>query len=157
MRSSMLGWTAGLWLAVGSCAIAPCADAQMPPSPEAAEIAACLCLRQSVDALGLDMAGKQQGYAAAQSELAQIDTQMQNERARMDVNNPQSVAQFRQLLERRDAAFKRSSGLASGELHAVTERYNARVGEYNARCANRPRDPRLLESVQATLSCPPGY
>ena len=155
---SMLGRAAALWVAVGGCAIAPFAAAQMPPrSPETDEIAACLCLRQSVDALSLDMAGRQQAHAAAQNELAQIDAQMQGERARMDVNNPQSVAQFRQLLERRDAVFRRSTSLATGELHGITERYNARVGEYNARCAERPRNPDLLRAVQATLVCPPPY
>ena len=157
MGSSMLRYAAALCIVFAAGAAAPSAEAQMPPPPEASEIAACLCLQQAVDALGADMNGKQQAYAAAQSELAGIDAQMQSERARMDVNNPQSVAQFRQLLERRDAAFRRSTSLATGDLHSVTERYNARVNEYNARCANRPRDPGLLASVQATLSCPSPY
>jgi len=69
----------------------------------------------------------------------------------------QSVARFRQVLEQRDAAFQRSTSLATGELNGVIERYNARVSEYNARCANRPRDPVLIERAQATLSCPPPY
>ena len=157
MRSSMLRHAAALCIVFAAAAAAPSAEAQMPPPPEASEIAACLCLQQAVDALGADMNGKQQAYAAAQSELSGIDAEMQSERARMDVNNPQSVAQFRQLLERRDAAFRRSTSLATGDLHSVTERYNARVNEYNARCANRPRDPRLLQAVQATLACPPPY
>jgi hypothetical protein len=75
----------------------------------------------------------------------------------MDVDNPQSVARFRQLLGQRDAVFQRSTSLAAGDLAGATERYNARVNEYNARCANRPRDPVLLDRVQATLSCPPPY
>src|SRR5712691_7491670 len=157
MGSSMLRYAAALCVVLAVAMAAPPAEAQMPPPPEASEIAACLCLQQAVDALGADMNGKQQAYAASQSELAGIDAQMQSERARMDVNNPQSVAQFRQLLERRDAAFRRSTSLATGELHSVTERYNARVNEYNARCANRLRNPRLLQAVQATLSCPRPY
>ncbi len=79
---------------------------------------------------------------------------MQHERATIDVNNPQSVAQFRQLLARRDAAFRRQSGPEFTELSGVTQRYNASVNEYNARCANRPRNPILLRQVEATLSCP---
>jgi hypothetical protein len=55
------------------------------------------------------------------------------------------------------AAFQRSTSLASGDLAGAVERYNARVNEYNARCADRPRDPVLLGRVQATLSCPPSY
>jgi len=126
-------------------------------APEAAEIAACLCLGQAVSALTADMAAQQRSYAALQEELARLDAQLQGERASMDVNNPQSVARFRQVLEQRDAAFQRSTSLATGELNGVIERYNARVSEYNARCANRPRDPVLIERAQATLSCPPPY
>jgi Skp family chaperone for outer membrane proteins len=157
MGSLMLRWAAALCVVLAAVTAAPLAEAQAPASPEVGEIAACLCLQQAVDASAADMNGRQQAYAASQSELARIDAEMQSERARMDVNNPQSVAQFRQLLERRDAAFRRSTSLATGDLHSVTERYNARVSEYNARCANRPRDPRLLQGVQATLACPPPY
>ncbi len=154
MRSTMLRWAPALSAVVGAALMSPPAWAQMPPSPEAGDIAACLCLQQSMDALGAEMGGRQQAYAASQSELAQLDAQMQSERGRMDVNNPQSVAQFRQLLERRDGIARRSSGIATGELHALTTRYNASVNEYNARCANRPRNPDLLRAVQATLACP---
>ena len=154
MRLRMLRWAPASWAALSATIIFSQATAQVPPSPEAGEIAACLCLQQSVDRLGAEMGGRRQAYAAAQSELAQLDAQMRQERTRMDVNDPQSVAQFRQLLERRDAIVRRSSGIATGELHALTTRYSASVNEYNARCANRPRDPDLLRAVQATLACP---
>ena len=145
-----------LWAGVAAVAASSPAAAQAPPaSPEAAEIAACLCLGQAVSALGANMAGQQNEYAAARDELARLDARLESERAGMDVNNPESVARFRQVLAQRDAAFQRSTNLATGELAGATERYNARVNEFNARCANRPRDPRLLEQVQSTLSCPP--
>ena len=41
------------------------------------------------------------------------------------------------------------------DLSDVVARYNARVSEFNARCADRPRNPVLVASVQAALSCPP--
>jgi len=133
------------------------AAAQAPPASPEAELAACLCLGQAVGALGADMEAQQHAYSAVGDELTRLDAQLQGERGGMDVNNPETVARFRQLLEQRDAAFRRSTALASGELNVATERYNARVNEYNASCANRPRDPRMLERVQATLSCPPPY
>ena len=156
MRSARLCRAAVLWGTVAVAAASPAA-AQAPPSPEASEIATCLCLEQAVSALSADTAARQGSYAAVQDELTRLDAQLQSERAAMDVNNPQSVARFRQLLEQRDAAFQRSTSLAAGDLAGATERYNARVNEYNARCANRPRDPVLLGRVQATLSCPPAY
>jgi hypothetical protein len=156
MRSARLCRAAVLWAGVAVAAASPAA-AQVPPSPEASEIAACLCLGQAVSALSADTAARQSSYAAVQDELTRLDAQLQSERAAMDVNNPQSVARFRQLLEQRDAVFQRSTRLATGDLAGAVERYNARVNEYNARCANRPRDPVLLGRVQATLSCPPPY
>jgi len=101
------------------------------------------------------MNAKQASYDALRDEVAQLDAEMQTERARINVDNPQSVAHFRQLLERRDAAFRRSTALATGDLNSAIALYNARTGDYNARCANRPRDPALLNRVQATLACPP--
>jgi hypothetical protein len=175
MRAARWYLTALLWACVAGFAAMSPAVAQAPPYPppppppaygaipaaplsgEAADIAACLCLRQAIDRLGADMAATQRSREAANDELSRLDAEMQSLRARMDVNDPAAVARFRQLLEQRDAAFRRSTGLVTGDLTSATSRYNARVNDYNARCANRPRDPGLLASVQATLSCPPAY
>lgn len=172
MRSGKRVRAAVLWAGVAAVAAAapamaqaplypsppPLSAAPVPPaSPEAAEIAACLCLGQAVAALSADMTAKQRSYDAVQDELTRLDAQLKSARARIDVDDPQSVARFRQLLEQRDAAFRRSTSLATGDLSRVIERYNSRVGEYNSRCANRPRNPELLGRVQATLSCPPLY
>jgi len=174
MRQAMWYRAVVLWAGVAAVAAASPAVAQAPlyspppppyygagPAPalsgEPGEIAACLCLQQAVGALGADMAAKQRSRDAVNDELRGLDAQLQSARSGMDVNDPAAVARFRQLLERRDAAFRRSTGLVTGDLSSVTARYNQRVNEYNARCANRPRDPGLLASVQATLSCPPSY
>jgi multidrug resistance efflux pump len=107
--------------------------------------------------LGADMAAKQRSRDEINAELSGLDAELKSARAGMDVNDPAAAARFRQLLERRDAAFRRSTGLVTGDLGSATARYNQRVNEYNSRCANRPRDPGLLGQVQATLSCPPPY
>jgi hypothetical protein len=146
-----------LWAGIVAVAASSPAAAQVPPLPPEAELAACLCLGQAVSALGAGMEAQQRSFAAIQDELTRLDAQLQSERARMDVSNPEAVARFRQVLAQRDAAFQRSTALATGELNGATESYNARVNEYNARCANRPRDPGLVPRVQATLSCPPPY
>jgi len=138
------------------CVVLPAA-AQAPPSPEASEIATCLCLGQSVEVLRNESSAKQRSYDSIRNELGRLDAQLQRERAAVDVNNPQSVARFRQLLEQRDAVFRRSTGPEIRDVGAAVERYNARVNEYNARCANRPRNPILLNQVQSTLTCPRPY
>lgn len=157
MGASRARWAAavlGTGMLVTSVALS---QAQLPPppgSPEAADIASCLCLQQEVDALNADSAAKRGEYNDAYAELGRIDSQLEAERARMDVNDPASVARFRQLLQRRDDLFRRSTSELAPSATSAADRYNARVNEYNSRCANRPRDPRLLAQVQATLVCP---
>jgi hypothetical protein len=130
----------------------------MPPGPpEAAEIAHCLCLQQALAARDADRSQKDAALGELRAELGRIDDQLQRERSTMDVNNEAAVARYRQLLERRDSVFRRSTGAALTEAGAATQRYNAFVNDYNAQCANRPRDPRLLADVQAHLVCPPPY
>ena len=126
-----------------------------PPAPvEASEIAACVCLHRSIDALSANMSARQHSYDDTRAEIGRLDTQLQTMRANMDVNNPEAVARFRQLLERRDTLFRHSTGPLASELSTAVSRYNAATGEYNARCANRPQDPALIDRVQETLSCP---
>jgi hypothetical protein len=160
MRASTTRWAALIGTGVLTILMCSAVLAQVPPppgSPEAADIASCLCLKQEVDALSAESAAKRQDYDGLHAELGRIDAQLEAERSHMDVNDPASVARFRQLLDRRDALFKRSTGEAFNSAQSISERYNTRVGEYNSRCANRPRDPRLLAQVQATLVCPRSY
>jgi hypothetical protein len=127
----------------------------LPQSPEAADIASCLCLQQAVDATGTAMSQQQGAYEASRREVADLDAQLQNARMNLNVENPAAVAQFRQLLDRRDAAYRQSSGVLFTQYQNTVALYNNRVNEFNARCANRPRNPALVSQVQAALVCPP--
>jgi hypothetical protein len=90
---------------------------------------------------GADMTQQAQALAAAQAELSRIDAQLAAARASVDVNNPQAVAQFKQLLAQRDGAFQQSTGSLVAAAQETTARHNAVVGEYNNRCAGRPIPP----------------
>ena len=138
-------------LAAAMAAFPAAAQVPVPAGPS------CVCLRIAVDALGADLAAKRQAYEGMQAEIGQIDNQLAAERSTMDVNNPASVARFRQLLERRDMLFQQSKGPGFSELSAATDRYGARVQQYNASCAGRPMDPGVLAQAQATGACPPPY
>jgi multidrug resistance efflux pump len=138
-------------LAAGAMASPAMAQVPVSGAPD------CVCLRIAVDALGADLAAKRQAYDSIQNEIGRIDSQLEGERSRMDVNSPEAIARFRQALERRDALFRQSSGPVFGELGAATDRYGARVQEYNGRCAGRPLEPALLAQAQATHACPPPY
>ena len=117
----------------------------------------CACLSLAVEALGADLAAKRQAYDGLQGEIGQLDNQLQSERSRIDVNNPADTARFRQLLERRDALFQRSTGPAFSDLSQATDRYGVRAQEFNARCTGRPLDPGLVAQARATRACPPPY
>ena len=127
-------------------ALATPALAQMPGPPGAV----CLCMKQSVDAANADMSAKNSALGAARAELDGIDQQLAAARAGVNVDNPQAVAQFRQLLEQRDAAAKRAGGSALTDAQAASARYNDAVAAYNNQCAGRPLPP----PPPGPLNCP---
>jgi len=129
------------------------ATAQVPP--EASEIASCLCLEQAVSNLSANMNAKKQALDATTRQLADLDSQLARDRSTMNVNNPDEVARYKGLLERRDAAYRQSIGPVHADAAQATDRYNARVNEYNARCANRPFNSAIVAQVQVNLVCPP--
>ena len=101
------------------------------------------------------MNAKTQALDAANRQLADLDSQLASERSTININNPDAVARFKALLERRDAAYGQSVGPIHAAAAEATARYNARVTEYNARCANRPFNSALVAQLQPTLRCPP--
>jgi uncharacterized protein (DUF885 family) len=140
----------GLGAALGIVLAAP-AWAQMPiyPPPGGPDFT-CLCLKQAVDDTNTDMTTKQAALNAAQNQVSQLDAQLAAARARENVTDPQSVAQFRQLLAERDAAFRQSNGDLIAATQAATARYNQAVANYNAQCAGRPLPP----PPPGPLACP---
>jgi len=144
------GGAALLALAV---AAAGAARAQMPP--EIAEINACLCLQQAVGTLSGEMTAKRQTLDAVTRQLADLDAQLARERPLVNVNNADAVARYKALLEQRDAAYRQSIGAVHADATQSAARYNARVNEYNARCANRPFNSAVVAEMQTHLMCPP--
>ena len=135
------------------------ARAQVPPPlvppPEGAEIAACLCLQQAMAVRSAEMNQKNQALDAVTHQLADLDAQLMQARANLNINNPDAVARYKALLEHRDDAYRQSIGPVHADAAQATARYNERVNEYNARCANRPFNSALVAEIQAHLSCPP--
>jgi hypothetical protein len=124
--------------------------AQMPGYPPPGPDFSCLCLKRSVDDSHTDMQAKQGELSAAQAQLGQLDNQLAAARAKEDVNNPQSVAQFRQMLAQRDALFRQTNGDLIAAARAATANYNQTVASYNNQCAGRPLPP----PPPGPLSCP---
>lgn len=125
----------------------------VPPSPEADAIRDCLCLQRSMEHAMSVMTDKRNGLDRINAELRQADADLEHERAALNVNDPQAVAQFRQRLDQRDALFKRSTGSIVNDVTAAVQHYNDRVHAYNEQCANHPFNSVLQAQIRATLSC----
>jgi hypothetical protein len=153
----MIGLMRGMALGCGLLAmLAPgAARAQVPPPPEVADITACLCLQRAVSALSADMNAKNQALDTVTRQLSDLDAQLARDKSTINVNNPDAVARYKALLERRDGAYRQSIGPVHAEAEQATGRYNARVNEYNARCANRPFNSAIVAQMQINLVCPP--
>lgn len=148
-RGMALGWGLLAMLAPGA------ARAQVPPPPEVADITACLCLQRAVSALSADMNAKDQALDTVTRQLSDLDAQLARDKSTINVNNPDAVARYKALLERRDAAYRQSIGPVHAEAEQATAGYNARVNEYNAHCANRPFNSAIVAQMQVNLVCPP--
>lgn len=134
-------------------AFATTARAQTSSDP--AEITACLCMQQGVATLSSDMSAKTQALAAVRQHLADLDAQLAQARPNVQVNDPDSVARYKALLQQRDAAYQQSLGRVVTDADQATARYNSHVSQYNAQCANHQFDSAMMAQVQAHLSCPP--
>lgn len=147
----------GITFCLGLAAVlAPGATkAQVPLPPEMAEIRACLCLQQEVSAFAVDMNAKKQALDTVSRQLADLDSQLARDKSTVNVNNPDDVARYKALLERRDAAYRQSIGPVHADAEQATARYNAQVSEYNAHCANRPFNSAIVAQMQVNLVCPP--
>jgi hypothetical protein len=148
-----LGMTMGLALA--SMLATGAARAQVPVPPEMAEITACLCLERAVSALSAEMNARKQALDTVTRQLSDLDAQLARDRSMLNVNDPDAVARYKVLLERRDGAYRQSIGPVHADATQATTRYNARVSEYNARCANRPFNSAIVAQMQVNLVCPP--
>jgi hypothetical protein len=143
----------GLGLGLASALAPASAGAQVPS--EAADIAGCLCLQRAVSTLSAEMNAKSQALDTVTRQLADLDSQLARDRSAINVNNPDAVARYKALLERRDATYRQSIGPVHEEAAQANARYNARVSEYNAHCANRPFSSALVAQMQVNLVCPP--
>lgn len=152
MRAFGLRHATALSFGVLTLAAAGGAKAQIPYEP--AEVNACVCLELASAALAADKDAKSQTLAADNQQLADLDAQLASARSRIDVNNPDAVARYKALLQRRDAAFGQISPAQSVAAAAVA-RYNAIVDEHNRRCAGRPFNADLVAQIQAHPNCPP--
>jgi hypothetical protein len=96
------GIPVSLVLALGVVPPAWAQSATMITAPQ--DIAACLCLEQAVSVLARDMEARKAIYEEKGRLLEGLDGEVAASRRRLNVENPNEVAAFRDLLDRRNAA-----------------------------------------------------
>ncbi|MGE0725851.1 MAG: hypothetical protein AB7O45_15860 [Alphaproteobacteria bacterium] len=146
------GLTAAAILAAGIAGAAPATAQQVITDPQ--QIAACLCLEQSIAQNGADMGHRRQMFDQRTGELMQLDQQIQRERPQVNESDPVQVARFRDLLERRDRLAQAIDGPMIADLQASIARYNLPVEEHRIRCLGRYYDDMVMNQVRLTLACP---
>ena len=118
------------------------------------DIAACLCQDQSVTQLRAEVERQRQAYDAAKANYEGLSAQAEAQRGQVDVNNANSIAAYRQLLERRDAAEYHFKVEVAPPYAETVAGYNKAVQAYNSGCATKMYDSAVLAEVQKTLYCP---
>jgi hypothetical protein len=138
---------------VVAAAVAQAASAQtVLHSPQ--DIAACLCEEQNVNGLKAEVDRQKQAYDGAKANYEALNSQAEAGRAQVNVNDSNSIAAYRQLLERRDAAEYRYKVEATPAYSASVARYNQAVQAYNSGCGTKMYDSAALAEVKKTLYCP---
>ena len=158
-RSAILFAAAFSVLAAGS-ALAQGAPLQTPlpgtgTVTDPGQIGYCLCAHQSVTTLGAEVDAETQKHQAMQERLAAIDQQLTQSRGNVDVNQNTQVDAYRRLVEEREKTMAAFTYDLTPRLQKLVARYNAQSQAYNASCTSRSMDQATLETVKASLVCPP--
>ena len=139
MARAIVVWGAAL-VAGGLLAVASVPEVRAQMSSDPAQITSCLCEQQGLATLSADMSAKTQALAAVRQQLAGLDARLEQQRSTINVNNPDQEAQYKALLDQRDAAYRQSIGPVVTAADQATARYNSLAGQYNAQCASRQFD-----------------
>ena len=141
--------------ALASMAASKAGSAQQQVLRAPDEIRACLCTQQSLAHQASELATRQQDYEARRRQVETLDAEIATQRPQVQVNNASSVAAFRQLLERRDAAQQNFADTVEPQYAALVQAYDQRVAAFNQSCGGSAYDPKILAQVQQSLACPP--
>ena len=120
---------------------------------DADAVRACLCEEQTLAALLDTLHERQQNYDNSQKALADLNSQLDTQRAKMDVYNDADVQAYKALLQRRDDAATVFTNDATPSYNAAIERYNQALAGYQGNCAGKSYDPAVYNAVKPTLAC----
>lgn len=149
MRSVVIGALSLTGLALAG--IAPAGAQEVIKDADA--VRACLCQDQTLATLQDTLRERQQNYDNSQKALADLNSALDAQRAKMDVYNNADVEAYKALLQRRDDAQAAFTNEVTPSYNAAIQRYNAARDGYQGSCAGKSYDPTVYNAVQPTLAC----
>jgi hypothetical protein len=146
-----------LAVVVAGAAAAQTAGSIAPPvqilsAPD--QVRACLCAEHSLAQQSDALSKRRAAYEQMKQELTALDTRVLTERPKVNVNDPNAVAAFRQLLEKRDVTQRNFAGDQTTQLDQAVGQYNQGVADFNRDCASKSYDAGVLSQVRGNLTCP---
>jgi hypothetical protein len=168
VRFRRMAWCGGL--AVAALVAASAGDAQTPmqtPPPSITpavpplgmtlsspiEISSCLCLEREIATRQAELTVRRNAYVALVREIAEAESAIARDRARVDVNDQAAVDAFKRRMDQLDAMKARQDQVTLPDYQAAVAGYNERVAQYTQRCSGRVLDPVVTEQVRANLIC----
>lgn len=136
------------------------ADAGMSPSAAQdvltapGEIANCLCLEHAVNDRRTEMDSDKQARESEQLRLDILKEQIEQQRPRVDVNDPASIEAFKALLDRYDAEQTRFQHEVTSRYADSVQRYNTAVEAFNAPCRGKLYAAEIAAALRPNLNCP---
>jgi len=118
-------------------------------------IAGCLCEDQGIALLKARIEEARRLFDQDRAQVADLDRQLDQERARVNVAVESEVDAIREQNQHRERLYARTYDVDFPALQAAIQTYNRTAGHYAAQCASRSFDALWLAQVQATLSCQP--
>jgi hypothetical protein len=128
-----------------------------PTEPSADEVAAarnCLCLERSVEDRRFELDVRNGIFEKSLADLQTVERDVEQRRAKVDVNDQGQIDAFRTLLARADAARTHYEQTAVPEQQQAVGRYNAVVDRLNAACKGRSFTTYAWQAARKDLVCP---
>lgn len=149
-----LGCLAGMVTAAisGPLQLAQSADGNTALS--VTEIRECLCMDQQMSFYHQDLDLKQDLLNERQQELANIDQQMQEQRAALAPEDRVGQQVLKDLMAQQQSLRDLLQKELRPAYNAEVGQLNAMVSKYNGQCVNRQRYTMDIKTAQQDLQCP---
>ena len=124
------------------------------PALSVDEIRECLCMEQQMASDHADLDTRQDMLNERQQELANIDHQVDDQRAKLSPDDTVGQQVLKDLMSQQQTLRTLLQNDLRPAYNTRVNDLNAIVGKYNAQCVDRERYASDVEAAQQNLQCP---